>query len=88
MKSAIASQQQNNLNSITYTLRGKIAPIPTAGAKDFKGLVEFQLAPFSLRGTLGGQADFFPEFRLCCTNPVWDSSRDSSVVAGVSIHKV
>ena len=22
------------------------------------------------------------EVRLCCTNPVWDSSRESSVIAG------
>jgi hypothetical protein len=30
-----------------------VGSIPTAGAKDFKGLAEFQLTPFLLWGTLG-----------------------------------
>ncbi len=27
--------------------------------------------------------EILDELRLCCTNPVWDSSHESSVVAGI-----
>ena len=36
-----------------------------------------------LKGQDGEMPVAVPRDRLCCTNPVWDSSHESSVVAGI-----
>ena len=80
----LAASELLSFSKVAYALDARVSTVSRSirDLEDSLGVSLFQRSTMGVRLTDAG-ARFLDNVRLCCTNPVWDSSHESSVVAGI-----